>query len=456
MKETIKRFWRNLLERIGKNINQYLNNHNGKMSIVDADDDTVVNFFAMILKKVINRTLMGAEYDVVSDSTLTEPLQELCENLNENIHRVVGYMLGSNPYAECWCVPSFVTVGGQQKLIHSYLDGSRIRITSVKEDGSVNECYMILNATKRKNKEYFLCRKHTLDDNGNLTISYFVSDAEAKEINASVLPEWDSLVQTEVTYPGVNHIGFGRYKSPVQAFNNDTVYGVPLNYNCGLIESQLNKAVKDIEFEMKASKKMLFPDWSIVRKENKDGKPIGMYSIDEYIFPIKKKADSNGSLVDEYCPAIRGTEYEAHLTSLLERYQNSMGVTELITHNNSGNGATATEIKMLNIDNISLEQAIKKSVRKGNIETLEADGIYLGIARDLWTYDEDYTDIYVDADKELDKYIRMYETGAIELKDLVRYWNPTFTEEQIEEKVMAIESARANNTQRSIEELLNI
>ncbi len=455
MKETIQRFWRNLLEKINDNINQYLNKNSGKKATVDADDDTVVNFFAMILKKVINRALMGAEYDVVSDSVQTAPLQELCDNLKENIYRVAGYMLGSKPHAECWCVPSFITVGGQQKLIHSYLDGSRVRITAVKEDGRISECYMILNVTKRKNKEYFLCRKHTLDDNGNLTISYFVADAEAREINSSVLPEWDNLMQTEITYPSVNHIGFGRYKSPVQAFN-DNVYGVPLNYNCGLIESQLKNAVENIEYEMKASKKMLFPDWSIVRKEDKDGNPIGMYQISEYIFPIKKKTGENGSLIDEYCPDIRGSEYEAHLTSLLERYQNAMGVTELITHTNTTSGATATEIKMLNTDNLSLEQAIKKAIRKGNIETLEADGIYLGIARDLWTYDEDYTDIYVDADKELEKYIKMYETGAIELEDLVRYWNPTFTEKQIKEKVAAINKAKENNTQKSIEELLNV
>lgn len=455
VKETLRRFWKSLLEKIDDKINQYLNKSNGKKSIVDADDDTVVNFFAMILKKVINRALMGAEYDVVSDSALVEPLQELCANLNENAYRIAGYMLGAKPYAECWCVPSFITVGGQQKLIHSYLDGSRVRITGIKEDEQINECYMILNATKRRDKEYFLCRKHTLDDNGNLTISYFVADSEAREVSSTIIPEWDSLVQTEVTYPGVNHIGFGRYKSPVQAFN-DSVYGVPLNYNCGLIETQLKKAVENIEFEMKASKKMLFPDWSIVRREDKNGNPIGMYSIDEHIFPIRKKPNENGSLIDEYCPAVRGSEYEAHLTSLLERYQSLMGVTELITHSGATAGATATEIRMLNMDNLSLEQSIKKAIRKGNIETLEADGIYLGIARDLWTYDEDYTDIYVDADKELEKYIRMYETGAIELSDLVRYWNPTFTEEQIKEKVMAINEAKANNTQKSIEELLNI
>lgn len=455
MKETLLRFWKSFLSKLDESINQYLNKERNKISAVDVDDDTVVNFFVMILKKVINRALMGAEYSIVSDSAQTEPLVELCRSINENIYKIAGSMLSAKPYAECWCVPSFITVGGKQKLVHSYIDGSRIRITSLKEDGQISECYMILNATKRKNKEYFLCRKHQLDDMGNLTISYFVMDSDAKEIIPGVVPEWDNLVQMDVIYPLANHIGLGRYKSPVESFS-DSVYGVPLNYNCGLIEKQLEEAVKNIEAEMKASKKMLFPDWSLVRKTDKNGNPIGMYSINEHIFPIKKRAGESGNLIEDYCPAIRGTEYEAHLMSLLERYQNLIGVSELITHNRTTSGATATEIKMLNTDNLSLEHAIQKAIRKGNVETLEADSIYLGIARDLWEYDEDYTDIYVDADKELEKYLKMYDVGAIELSDLIRYWNPTYSDEQIEEKVAAINEAKANNTQKSIEELLNI
>ena len=207
---------------------------------------------------------------------------------------------------------------------------------------------------------------------------------------------------------------------------------------------------------MHASKKMLFPDWSIVRKTNENGDPVGMYKINEYIYPIKKKAGENGSLIDEYSPAIRGTEYEAHLTSLLERYQALMGVTEIITHNGTTNGATATEVKILNTDNISTEQSIKKSIRKGNIETLEADAMYLGIARDLWEYDEEYGDIYQDEQQMLKNYLDLYNAGALELKDLVKYWFPTYSDEQIEEKVMAINEAKASNTQKSIEELLNV
>ena len=90
------------------------------------------------------------------------------------------------------------------------------------------------------------------------------------------------------------------------------------------------------------------------------------------------------------------------------------------------------------------------------METLVADAMYLGIARDLWEYDEEYGDLYSDEQQMLKNYLELYNAGAIELKDLVKYWFPTFTDEQIEKKVMAIESAKANNAQKSIEELLNV
>jgi hypothetical protein len=455
MRNKIKVFWMNLLQNINNRINQWLNKNKETLPVTDAGDDSVVNFLAMILRKVINRTLMGAEFSVVSDSTQAEPLIDLCDDLQEHMQGVAGQMLGNSIHAECWVVPSFITVGGEQKLVHSYISGDRVCITQTKEDGQIAECYMIINAVERNDRTFFLCRKHNLDDNGNLVISYFVADDKAKEVNADI-PEWDTLKNTEVTYASVNNIGFGRYKSPVNAFGTDTVYGVPLNHGCGLIEAQLRNAVEYIEKEMKASKKMLFPDWSIVRQTDKDGKPVGMYSIDDHIFPIRKAAGTNGSLIDEYSPAIRGTEYEEHLTSLLERYQALMGVTEIITHNGTTKGATATEVKVLNTDNISLEQSIKRAIKRGNIETLEADAMYLGIARDLWEYDEEYADIYVDEQQMLKNYIDLYNIGAVELRDVVKYWFPTYSEEQIDEKVAKMEEAKTNNAQKSIEELLNV
>lgn len=437
---------------IDDKINQWLNKDKGGNATVDAGDDTVVNFFLMVLKKVVNRTLMGAEYSVVSESAQAEALKELCDDLQDNMHTIVGHMLGNSVHAECWVVPSILE--GSQRLVHSYITGDKICITQTKEDGNIAECYMIIDAVKRKDKVYLLCRKHNLEDNGDLVISYFVADENAKGAEGNV-PEWDSLINTETRYPKVNHIGFGRYKSPVIAYNADIVYGVPLNYGCGFIEKQLKLAVEYIEQEMKASKKKLFPDWSIVRTSTKDGAPVGMYQIDEHIYPIRKKAGESGSLIDDYSPAVRGSEYEEHLNCLLDRYQALMGVSELITHKTT-NGATATEIKALNADNLSMEQNIKKAIRRGNIETLEADGIYLGISRDLWDYDEEYADIYSDEQQELRNYIDLYNTGALELRDLVGYWFPTFSDEQIVEKVQAIKAEKESGTKRSIEELLTM
>lgn len=471
MKNAIKNFWVALLSKINNKINQWLNVPKSKLPTMDAGDDTVVNFFAMVIKKVLNRALMGAEFDVISDSTQAEPLKELCEDLNRNAYKITANMIAGNEnisghsVAECWAVPSFVKVQGQNKLVHSYIDGSRVLITGVRDDGQISECYMVLNAVKRKDKVYFLYRKHTLSDEGDLIISFFVADGNANMVQADI-PEWDSLIygfaengdklQKETVYKGVNHIGFGRYKSPVVPLNSENVYGVPLNYGCGEIERQLANDVLNITHEMKASKKMLFPDWSIV-KEDTRGNAVSLgYAVDEYIYPIKKKAGVDGSLIDEYCPAIRYSDYAQKLEDDLCKYQAQIGVRDLITHTENTSGATATEIKSKNADNMALEQSIRKALRKGNEETLQADSIYLNIPFDLWQYDEDYQDIYTDDSQKLNEIITVMQNGGAEVDDLVKFYFPTLSDEERAEKISRINEGKQSNVENSILSALNM
>ena len=449
LKNAIKNFWCALLSKINSKINQWLNTPKNKLPTMDAGDDTIVNFFAMVVKKVLNRALMGAQFTVESDSVQAEPLKELCEDLNKNAYKITANMIGGRVRSECWAVPSFIREGGENRLVHSYIDGDRVCITQIKEDGQISECFMILNAVKRKDKVYFLCRKHTLSDNGDLSIRYFVADDEANEISANI-PEWDDVVNQELTYPTVNHIGFGRYKSPVISMNCDTVYGVPLNYGCGEIERQLKQAVKDIEREMKASAKMLFPDWSIVKEDNR-GNASGLgYVIDEYIYPIKKKSGVDGSLIDEYCPSVRYSEYSARLTDLLCQYQAQMGVRDLVTHAENTSGATATEIKSKNADNMALERAIREALRAGNEETLKADGIYLNIPADLWTYDEDYEDMYTDDSQKLSDIITVMQNGGAEVDDLVKFYFPTLSDEERSDKIARINEGKQAEAEKAV------
>ena len=457
MKEVISRFWYNLLQKLNGKINQWLNSEKMNTEETRIDDDGIVNFFVMILKKVLNHVFMQCDFEIVSDSVIAEPLRNLCDDLQSNCYKIGVYMLGGSDtpqnISECWVVPSVMILGEKRKLYHTYLRGDRIRITEMIAD-EITECYMILESVKRNDKPYLLCRRHALNEKGDLKISYFIADEQAHEVNIDI-PEWRNIINTETTYVGANHIGFGRYKSPVISLNNDDTYGKPLNYGCSVIERKIQACLEQIRIEFKSKDPKLFPDESIVRRKDRNGNPLGMYCIDEYIYPIQHKMGADAKMIDVYSPEIRESSYYVHLKELLKQYEALCGVNNILVKDNTAN-ATATEIKALCIDNISLEDNIRQAIRQGNIMTLEADGIYLNIRRDLWSYDETWTDIYDDEQKRLNNMLTMYSNGAAEQIDLIKYWFPTLSDDEAQEKLDRINESRKNNTQAVIENMMNM
>lgn len=457
MKNAIKSFWRNLLIKLNNIISRQL--YGTPTQEIRASEANIVNFFVMILKKVLNHVFLDCDFEVITDSAVAEPLKELCEDLQKNCYKIGGLMLGGSDtpgnISECWCVPYFDTAGGKAKLAHSYIGGDRIMITKVSGD-SIKECYMIIDGVQRNNKAYLLCRRHLLDDNGDLTVSYFVGNERAEEVSADI-PEWDGIVTTETVYPGVNHIGFGRYKSPVISFDGDDTYGKALNCNCGVIEKQIQTCLRQIQDEFAHKGVRLFADESIVRSFDANGNPTNKSVIDEFIYPMRSLPGTGGNLISEFSPAIRESAYYTHLTELVRQYEALCGVNNILTHDTTAN-ATATEIKALCIDNIALEDNIRRAVRFGNIMTLEADCIYLGIPLDrgLWTYDETWTDIYENEQQKLDNMLKMYENGAAEQLDLIKYWYPTLTDEQAQEKADRINAARQSDAKSGIESMLRL
>ena len=162
-------------------------------------------------------------------------------------------------------------------------------------------------------------------------------------------------------------------------------------------------------------------------------------------------------MVDEYCPAIRySEEYAKKLEDDLCKYQARMGVRDLITHTENTSGATATEIKSKNADNMALEQSIRKALRKGNEETLKADSIYLNIPLDLWQYDEDFQDIYTDDTQKLNEIITVMQNGGAEVDDLVKFYFPTLSDEERAEKIARINESKQSSTESSILSALNM
>lgn len=465
VKETFKTFWRNLLEKLNNKINQWLNKGEQSSGEMTATDTTKINFFIMVLKSVLNRVLMDCSFDIVSESGQAEPLKKAVKNLKENAYKIGGYMLGGSETpdckSECWAILIDKACG-----IHHFMSGNEICITE-KSGDHIKDCYMIWNAVKRNNKVYLLCRQHTLDDNGTLTIRFFIADETAQEVNANI-PEWNNFLyefgengvreSKKIIIPNANHIGFGRYKSPVLCLTNDT-YGKPLNFGCGKIEREIQNTLDMIRLEYKATKTKLFPDWSIVKDTDKYGNPLNAYVMDEYIYPTQAKAglnDNRRSLIDYFSPEIRHSAYFELLVLQLEQYQALMGVQDLITHEKTTANATATEIRSNNINNMALEKSIRATYAKGNEDTLKADGLYYGIRDDLWSYDETWQDLYENEQQTLQNNITMTESGGQSQRDLVKYWFPTFTDEQIDEKIAEINAEKENSTNKSIEDMLNV
>lgn len=298
MKNFLKTFWYNLLQKLNSKINQQLNSYDASSGEMTANDTNKINFFLMILKCVLNRVFMDCEFDVISNSTQAEPLKAAIKNINENAYKIGGYMLGGSDTpdnkSECWAVLIDKNCG-----IHHFMSGNEICITA-KSGDHITDCYMIWNAVKRHNKVYLLCRQHTLDDNGTLIIRFFTADETAREIDADI-PEWENFlymfddtgarVRKEIIIPGANHIGFGRYKSPVLCLSDDT-YGKPLNFGCGKLEREIQHTLDMIRLEFKATQTKLFPDWSIVRDKDSKGNPLNAYVMDEYIYiPPKQKQE---------------------------------------------------------------------------------------------------------------------------------------------------------------------
>ena len=461
MKNVISAFWRNLLQKLGDKINKYLNGDTSDNAMT-ASDKSKINFFLMVLKCVLNRTLTECSFDVISDSEQAEPMKKAVKDINDNAYKIGAMMLGGgslqNNKSECWAV-----LVDKKHGKHHFMNGDEICITA-KTGDMITDCFMIWSVTKRRNTTYLLCRQHTLDSDGTLRIRFFAADETANEVNIDI-PEWDDFLylfddegvkrRKEIVIPGAEHIGFGRYKSPVLCMDDDT-YGKPLNYGCGKIEAEIENTLRLIQLEYKATTTKIFADESIVRKKDKDGKPLEAYTLDEYIYLMKSQLvdGKETNLLQCVSPEIRSSAYFSLLVQQLEQYQALMGVQELVTHERTTNGATATEIKNTNLNNMALEKSVQAAMTKGNIETLTADSLYYGIRPDLWDYDETWNDIYEDEQQTLQNYITLYEAGALPLEDLLKYWNPKLGDEAIAEKAERIRAEKAAGSTDSIEQLL--
>ena len=419
-----------------------------------------INLVAVFISKLNNLCNTEATFDVESDSTRAEPLFSLCKDLEKQRFTLTENMLADGDYYV------FPATDGHGRVYHSYLTGAQVRLTSIRA-GEIREAYGIIDwYVERSGRAVYLLRKHTLSDDGTLEIAYESVNESGKAVESE---RFASLAGQRFRFAGANHIGFGRYKSPVSDRGLSPVYGVPLNFGCEAVEERIKHDLKLIREEFDNAKSRIFADPLILRrkgdgaggkdasggKDGADGKKE-RWNIPENIFPIQKRAGVTGSEIEIFNPNIRQTEHYENLMADMALYEKQVGTSRgILTENQSTETATATAVKRANADTVALIGKIRDSIDAGNRMTLCADSVFLNIPCELWTYRSDWYDPFEDPSEQWKRLLEAKNNGAVEQSDLIAWLYPSMTAEEIEGKRQRIEGEKKAETAAAIDRILS-
>lgn len=405
------------------------------------EDISKPNFLAIFVNTLNNLVNTQATFDIDVENASAERLLPLCEDLEDKRYRITAPMLAHGDY---YVFPYFNERG---ELRHSYLPQCMVQIMETDGD-KITEAYAIIDWTINKdNKTFYLLRHHKLDNNNNLTIQYSVEDDNAKPASVA---EWEYLKDSVIIYNNVDTIGFGRYKSPADSRGHSLVEGVPLNFGCEAIEKKIFNDLEQMRKEFKNGESVIFTDPRNLLKDPEKNQ----YRLAENIIPIRQRDGSAGANIDIYNPNLRFTEHYNKYVADLALYERQVGTSKgILTDNETSYTATATAVKRANADTIALIDKIRTAIDKGNLETLKADAVYLGIP-DVWTYRSDWYDPFEDPTEQWQRLTEAKQEGAAETADLVQWIFPNLTPEQIAEKIERIKAENQGARDLALERIL--
>lgn len=439
--QKFKTFWRTFWESMVKAYNKTFRDI-VETSVQEWRDIEKINFLNIFVGKLNNLVNSEATFEVESDSGQTERLKFLGKDLENKRSQITENMLADGDY---YIFPAHNEKG---EIIHSYLTQQQVRILGMSGE-NITEAEGIIDwLVDNNNRVFYLLRHHKLDGNGTLTISYSSINEQGKK---TAIKQWEYINEQAYSFANANHIGFGRYKSPASSRGLSPVYGVPLNFGCADIEARIFEDLKLLQDEFRNGKSVIFTDpRNLLRDDEKKE-----YKIAENIIPIKERAGKNGPNIDIFNPTLRYNEHYSKLVGDLALYEKQVGTSKgILTDNETAEKATATAVKRANADTISLIDKIRTAIDEGNEMTLQADGVFLNVSPELWSYKSDWYDPFEDPLEQWKRLIEAKNNKAAETADLVRWLFPYLSSEEIEEKIERINFESQGDTNNAIDKLL--
>lgn len=397
-------------------------------------DITRINLISIVIAKLNNLTNTESTFDIESDSTQAEPLQELIKDLEAKRFDITSEMLANG---DCWVFPATDSDG---KLYHRYVPQEDVRILNTDGERVTDVIGIIDKYIDDKDNVYLLNRRQTLNGS-TLTIETYTTNATNSRVAFERWAEYESIY----TFGNVDNIGVGRFKSPTSSRGTSIAYGVPLNFGCAEIEKRIFNDYAEIDTEFKNGKSIVFADPLILRKNEKFDKKSG-WEIPENIFPIDTRGGQTGANVDIFSPPYRYDSLSEKLKDDLHLYEQQLGVDKgFLTPMENISGVTATEIKRANANTVATIEKIHNSLDIGIESTIKADCIFLNIAEDLYSIKIDWYDVFADPDSAYNRIKEAAKDGFAEDIDVMQWLFPNMGLDELEEKLARIQEKKQQN-----------
>lgn len=403
----------------------------------------VYNPLDIVVKKLGTLVNDEATFELESDSALVDPLRVLCDDLESKRYEICAKMLGKGG-----CYVTMATRNDREPY-HRILMHEDVSVYEINA-GKIVEIAMIIDKKVIKRQTYTLVRHHVLDDNGTLYVYYYVLDTSGNEV---YLEEWEHYKQDNTAFKNANHIGVAYFKCPQDSNGLEPFFGVPLNFACEDEEQRLIDAKRMRIKEMQSAEMKLFADESIVLHTNHNG--LRQFDLPESIYTIRKKAGVDGSLIDEFAPQTRLTDYERNEILAGHDYEDRIGLNAgFVTPPEYTAGATATEIRTANVKTISMMKKVQNAMYEGIKDALIADNILSLIPMDLWSLKVDWFDPFADEETQFNRIVQGAQAGYAEAEDVVRWIFPNLSQEEIDDKLERIAMQRRINSDQALERIL--
>ena len=436
-------FWSNFWGFVKKKIDQYEDKKQTTGKVQLWEDVREYNPLAIANTKLTSLVCDEATVELQTDSTVAEALVPLAEDLEAKRYDICSMMNGKGG--------AFVTLATREDAVpyHRIIAPADVSVYKMSAD-KIYEAALVIDKKTIKNKEYRLVRYHMLDDNGTLYIYYYTTD---KNGNEEYLAEWERFQNDNVMYLNANNIGIAYFKSPQDSRGLSPIWGVPLNFGCEETEAKLKKARKDLDGEMELMKAKIFADESIVRKiDTQNGE---RYDIPEGIYTIRKKAGVDGTLVDSFAPATRYADFKQNKTDAETEWENTVGLDRgFLSEAERTSGATATEIRTANTKTRSFVKRLQSAMFDGIKATLEADAVFLNVAKDLYSVVVDWFDAFQDEAEQYTRIASAVDRGILEKEDELAWLYPNMSEDERKEKLQRIKSEKALDVENRINDLV--